>query len=92
MQRKKKRKDIQEKNLNSAWKKKSLQDKHKICKTFENAFAVKFTFQAKDIKLNVLPKSSWIQVSDEVYEICYKISFHIAILSNLTGTKNIKSQ
>lgn len=73
-------------------KKKLTRHKHKICKTFENAFAVKFTFQAKDIKLYVLPKSSWIQVSDEVYEICYKISFHIAILSNLTGTKNIKSQ
>lgn len=51
----------------------------------ENTFAVKFTFPAKDTKLNALTKSSWSQVSDEVYEIRYKISFHIAILSNLSG-------
>lgn len=52
----------------------------------ENTFAVKFTFPAKDTKLNALTKkSSWTQVSDEVYEIHYKISFHTAILSNLSG-------
>lgn len=50
------------------------------------------SLQAKDTKLNISPVSSWTQASDEVHEICYKISSNTAILSNLNGTGNIKSQ
>lgn len=80
-------------NMNIACKRKQLtRHKYKICKRSENTSAVKLTFQAEDTKLNVLPKPSRTQAGDEVYEMCHKISFHAAILSNLSGTKNIKSQ
>lgn len=84
---------IQEKTWILHAKENSLQDINiKYLRLFLEYSCCQITLQAKDTKLNILPVSSWTQANDEVHEICYKISFNTAILSNLNGTGNIKSQ